>query len=138
MKHLKLFENFDRYSFGEHTDVVTNSDKMKYVDENSIKFTEDEIQKIKNELPLCKNVDYAEDGNKIEIKFPFTAYADEIYQADYFGIYSLGDYCYAVARYEMEADYENEVDVYTYSRVWLFDDMEELIELVQQINKLGK
>lgn len=133
-KYGPVNESFDRYSFGEHSGEVSNQDKMEYVRKNSIPFTKDEIQQIDAVLSNCKNIDYDADDHAIQVTFEITG--DTRYEQDYFDFFSMGDYCYAVARYEMESDYEQEIDTYHYSRVWIFDEIEELLDLARQINEL--
>ncbi len=129
MKHLKLFESFDRYEFGHFDNVESNAVRMEYVERNLINFTREEREAIEQSLESCE-IEYELNRYDIIVTKDEGDYAREL-----ISIFSLGDYCYVVAQYDRF--YNEEVDelVEIYHDVWVIDQMDELIEKLDQINK---
>lgn len=124
MKHLKLFESFDRYEFGIFDDKNLIYGKYDEIENNSIDLTEDEIETFASVLSkrkLAHNHTYV-----------------EVFQedGDSYRIFSLGDFCYAIAHIYHYTDFNTYTETYRVYKIWVVDQLDELIPYLEDINKL--
>ena len=98
MKHIKLFESFDRYEFGEfkgNYDLLNFHQIQRDIKPSVIDFTQDEEKDISETLKNTKRA-------LITITAAGKCYTfSKIYGDGFvrYNIYSLGDYCYCIIGY---------------------------------------
>lgn len=119
MKHLKLFESFDRYEFGE-----INSINLIEISSEIFKNREDmKMEDINLLLDLCRanHKDIFQYGysEKDSLKYFFITIECDNYENEY-DIYALGDYCYALI-HKNKYKYETKA-----INGWLLDDLEDV------------
>lgn len=119
MKHIKLFENFDRYEFGE----IDPNNLTEYASEIFKRREDMEMEDIDLLLALCKanHKDIFQYGysEKDSLKYFFITMECGYYEKEY-DIYALGDYCYALI-HKNKYKYETKA-----INGWLLDDLEEV------------
>ncbi len=129
MKYIKLFENFDRYEFGEHKDVydIPFSEFLSDIKPYMINFTPDEVQKIELLFGEHPTAHFPEDETDHVFKFvKFMPGPNH-----YYDVYSLGDYCYILIGSMFTPSNGNpEVRLISYE---VFDGFEDLCEKLEKL-----
>ncbi len=123
MKHLKLFENFDRYEFGSR-DAMTYNQMRKVVEEFPLELN-NQVGALLTAADIRFYVsDINEDGEYFDI---FSIDLNDVMVE----IYYLGDYCYGVYAYDNTGNEDGIL-------LEVIDDIEELIPTVKRmISDLG-
>ena len=120
MKHIKLFENFDRYEFGNN-DANEYLEMLEYIEP----FTRKDIEYIGNLLNE-EGIYYRFDAvgdKRIEI-FEFIDKNDNDNRID---ICYLGDFCYGIYNFNMN-DYRYEL-----AKLVVVDDVDGILEVVKKM-----
>ena len=127
MKYIKMFESFDRYEFGEFTNPSEIFSKVGdiFQDTKDLEFTQyekDEIRKIiPNYTIFMGKIDFERADNAKLIR-------------EFYRIYPLGYYCYALDKSYNEFN----KDIMKYEKLWIIDDMDNLLDKLQEIvDELG-
>jgi hypothetical protein len=133
-KYNHINESFDRYEFGEFNDPTYVSELAIAIEsERDTSFADDEMDIIENVLS-----DNLIDWECSEERYDIITCRQD-YELEMIYIYPLGDYCYAVVHLTLDlglyvdGDVDGENEFEEYHKVWIVDQLEELVNLLNKI-----
>ncbi len=114
MKHLRLFESFDKYDFKKYT--VENGDDLSYILDSldSKDISDEDVVEIRKILPGARMY-----TNKYTVFYLKFFENDDINAKYCYNIYYLGDYCYAL----LCIDVQSSKHIY----IQVFDEIDSLL-----------
>lgn len=120
MKHLKLYENFDQYEFGEFTDDLLDRYAQMQKIASGKTFTTEQKEQVKKIIPNYTTfmgwIDFTRADNANQIRQNYR-------------VYNMGDYCYGIIKFTNHFNKET----VSIEKIWVIDDFDNLLIKLQEI-----
>lgn len=120
MKHLKIYENFDQYEFGEFTDdLLDRYSQMQKLASGKV-FSDEQKAQVKEIIPNYTRfmgwIDFTRADNTNRIRQNYR-------------VYNMGDFCYGIIKFTNHFNKDN----VSIEKIWVIDDFDNLLVTLQRI-----